>query len=328
MSTRFLAAALLAAGAIAAQTPYVFHPDDNTTAYTAPINNFPWYTTTTGYRAQTIFPASALLNVAGDITSIAPFLGVSTPAGTATVTYTVIQVTIGRAASPTLTTTFANNIVPGTGVQVLNLTNLTVNSPVNGWYDIPLQIPFTYTGGDLVLDVTTQVPSAVYFSSSVGGSTAPVPRLTASGLAPVTGSVSTSGGTKYRLGYNPINRLIASTTGNGAGDLTLAVQNLVPNATEGFLLISTDATHPLGTGPMLGLWPDALTWQIVMEPLALGSPFHFPCNTGFGLFPDQPLSVPAGSLSFLAGPSWDFGFAVFAPGFNYLGRSPVNRVVW
>jgi hypothetical protein len=206
-------------------------------------------------------PASALLNVAGDIASIAPFLGVSTPSGTPSVTYTVIQVTIGRATSPALTTTFANNIVPGRAFRFFNLSNVTISSPVNGWYDIPLQIPYSYTGGDLVLDVTTQVPSAIYFSSSVGGSTAPVPRLSATGLAPLSGAVSTSGGTKYRLGYNPINRLVASTTGNGVGDLTLSVQALVPNATEGFLLISTDASRPLGTGPLLGLWPDALTWQ-------------------------------------------------------------------
>ncbi len=327
MTLRFFPlVAVLVATAVVAQTPFIYHPDDNTAPnYSAPAGWYPWFTNVTGSRVQTIVPASALSNVTGGLTSLGAFLGIASSSGTS-VTFSQVSITLATATAPTMTTTFANNFVPGTAVQVLNATNVVIASPVNGWYDFQFTVPYAYSAGDLLVDVVCQISGVSYFSSSVSTL---VPRLVAATYTgQATGAYSTGSGNKYRFGYDPSNRLFATSLGSGSGDLTLSVQNLSPLATEGFLLISTDATHPLGTGPLLGLYPDALTWQILTEPLTLGSPFHFPCNVGLGLFPDAPLVAPPGSLSFLAGQSWDFGFVVFGPGFTYIGRSPANRVVW
>lgn len=326
MSSRILlAAGFLLAGLVSAQTPLVYYPDDNTgTSYAAPAGWYPWYTNVTGSRVQTIIPASALTSVTSSIISLGSFLGPGTNGSL--VTYSQIQITLATAAAPTLTSTFAANSVPGTAVQVLNATNVVIQGPINAWYDFPFTTPYNYAGGDLLVDIITQISGTAYFGTSVSSL---VPRLTAATYTgQATGTLGSASGCKYRLGYDPSNLLNATTSGFGTGDLTLSVTNLSLLATEGFLLISTDATHPVGTGPLVGLYPDALTWQLLSEPLTLGSPFHFPCNSGFGLFPDAPLLVAPGSLSFLAGQSWDFGFVVFGAGFTYIGKSPAKRVVW
>lgn len=122
------------------------------------------------------------------------------------------------------------------------------------------------------------------------------------------------------------NNLVATTTGGGAGDLNLSLSLVTPGATEGWLLVSGTTAGPPGSGPILGLWPDALTWSGFAQPSFPGNPFHFP--VGFpGVFPDAPLVLPPGTLSNLAGTSLDVA-ALLLAGPAFAGVSLVNRLNW
>ncbi len=132
---------------------------------------------------------------------------------------------------------------------------------------------------------------------------------------------------RYNIEVYPFNILSAQTSGAGTGDLNLAMTSVSPGATEGYLLLTTSTAGAVGTGPLMGIVPDALTWSIFSQPLVAGSPLHYPVGVP-GVFPDQPFTVPAGTLGFLAGQVWDVVGIVLAPGFAYLGASNVQRLAW
>lgn len=125
----------------------------------------------------------------------------------------------------------------------------------------------------------------------------------------------------------PNNIFTATTTGGGAGDLTMSLTAISPSATEGYVFLSQQTSGGIGTGPFFGLMPDGLTWSGVNTPIAPGNPLHFPIGIG-GIFPDQPFLVPPGTLTMLAGQTWDTVAVVFAPGTVYTGRSSVQRLAW
>ncbi len=125
----------------------------------------------------------------------------------------------------------------------------------------------------------------------------------------------------------PENIFTATTTGGGAGDLTLSLTAINAAATEGYIFLSQTATGPLGAGPFLGLVPDALTWSGFGVPMAPGNPLHFPIGIP-GIFPDQPFVVPPGTLVSLAGQTWDSVVLVLGSGQTYVGRSSVQRLPW
>lgn len=125
----------------------------------------------------------------------------------------------------------------------------------------------------------------------------------------------------------PNNILTATTTGGGAGDLNIALTSLSPGAAEGYLLLSSTATGTVGTGPLFGIAPDALTWSAITVPVAVGNPVHYLIGAP-GFFPDAPFTVPAGVLSSLAGQVWDVVAVVLGPGSTYLGKSSVQRLAW
>ncbi|HYC78853.1 MAG TPA: LamG domain-containing protein [Planctomycetota bacterium] len=123
------------------------------------------------------------------------------------------------------------------------------------------------------------------------------------------------------------NILTVVTSGGGVGDLFVSLTSLSQNAVEGFTFVTSSTPLPLATGPFFGIVPDGLTWPILTMPAAPGNPLHF--LVGFpGLYPDQALMLPAGSLSVFSGQTWDFVTAVFGPGASYLGRSNVQRITW
>ena len=124
------------------------------------------------------------------------------------------------------------------------------------------------------------------------------------------------------------NLLTATTTGAGTGDLYLSLGLIDPLATEGWCLVSTDATHALGTGPFFGLWPDAFTWStLISQPMLPGNPLHFPTGIG-GVFPDTAIVLPPGALSSLAGSTWDIVGVLVGPGLTFVGRSNTARLAW
>jgi hypothetical protein len=123
------------------------------------------------------------------------------------------------------------------------------------------------------------------------------------------------------------NVFVATTTGGGAGDLSLSLSAINPAALEGYTFITATPASIVGGGPLLGIVPDALTWPILSLPPSAGNPLHF--LVGFpGLYPDVPFSVPAGSLSILSGQTYDMVTMLIGAGFTYVGRSDVQRLVW
>jgi hypothetical protein len=133
--------------------------------------------------------------------------------------------------------------------------------------------------------------------------------------------------TSYTSELFDLNLFSATTSGGGVGDLTLNLTQIDPIAIEGFTFISGTPTATLGGGPAFGILPDAVTWPILFVPAAPGNPLHFLIGTP-GVYPAAPLSVPAGTLAFLSGQTYDMVTVLFAPNLAYASRSQVQRVVW
>jgi hypothetical protein len=326
----FIAAVFVLAAALPCQAQsFAYYPDDNMPPnFAAPAGWYPWFTNTTGSRLQILVPASALASIAGPITSIGGFLGNSAPtAGAASVTFANFQVRIGPAGVPALTNTFATNLVPGTETLVVNSPGLTLPvNPAGGWQDVPLNVPYILPGGAIVVDFQSSIPvGGVYFQSSVSST---VPRcVAATYTGQATGTLSAGSGTKVRFGYAPENLFIATTTGGGTGDLFLSLTMITPGAVEGYTLATTTTLGPVNTGPMFGIWPSQLTFDVINTPAGVGNPLHF--LVGFpGTYPDTPLFVPAPALALFAGQTWDVVAVVLGPGLTYLCRSTAQRLVW
>ncbi len=125
----------------------------------------------------------------------------------------------------------------------------------------------------------------------------------------------------------PRNVLTVTTGGAGAGDLFLSLTAIDAGVTEGYLLLSAQTMAAAGTGPFFGMWPDALTWTGVLSPLATGNPLHFPVGPA-GVFPDVPIVAPPGTLSSLAGQTWDTRVILFTAPSVYSAMSNLVRVAW
>jgi len=324
----FSACALLLVSALAPGQTFAYYPDDNTGgSYAAPAGWYPWFTNITGSRLQIFVPASAFSSVNGLVNSIGGFLGNSLPVGNASVTFANFTVKIGPAGVPALTNTFDTNLPPANATLVVNAPGLTLPvNPAGGWQDVAFLAPYALPGGNLVIDFESSIPSGgAYFHSSVSSL---VPRcVAATYTGQATGTLSATSGTKIRLGYTPENVLIATTSGSGAGDLSLSLTLINPLATEGFLLITDAPIGPPNSGPMFGIWPSAITWNILTSPAAPGNPLHFTVGP-VGIFPDTPINAPAPTLAFLAGQTWDVVALLLGPGYLYVGRSVASRIVW
>lgn len=139
----------------------------------------------------------------------------------------------------------------------------------------------------------------------------------------LTARTATEIAATYNMELFNENLLAATTT--GIGDLNLSLTLINPSATEGYTLLSAATGAAVGTGPVFGIWPDALTWQIFFIPIGAGNPLHF--ITGIsGLYPGAPFIAPPGSLLGFAGTTLDFSVLLLGPGFSYVGRSNVVRV--
>lgn len=123
------------------------------------------------------------------------------------------------------------------------------------------------------------------------------------------------------------NALAAVTSGGGVGDLNLSLGFISPGALEGWTLITFATGGPAGTGPILGIQPDAVTWSIFSYPLFPGNPFHFPVGVP-GVYPAVPLALGPGTLSSLSGSVMDAVVILLGPGGGFGGYSNVARVAW
>ncbi|MAG55450.1 MAG: peptidase S8 [Planctomycetes bacterium] len=111
---------------------------------------------------------------------------------------------------------------------------------------------------------------------------------------------------------------------NGNGDIFFEVQNIPAGTNQGWCLFSSDTSGPQGGGAVFGLYPDFLTLQTLISPLAAGNPLHWSYPAA-GLFPDVPFSLPAGSLPPAFFPLDGVAIAT-DPGFASVSSSPVRRV--
>lgn len=133
----------------------------------------------------------------------------------------------------------------------------------------------------------------------------------------------------YNAELFDFNILSVTQSGPGVGDLSIGLSNLVPSAIEGWTLISFDVSHPAGTGPLLGIYPDYGTWLLFTgTPVADGNPIHFPVPSTLGGFPTTPYALPPGAVGFLAGTSADFVVMLVDAGFTYAGKSNAVRIAF
>lgn len=112
----------------------------------------------------------------------------------------------------------------------------------------------------------------------------------------------------------------------GDGSLFLGAPPAPPGWNDGFTLISTNQIGPLGLGWFFGLYPDGFTWAGVTQPAAPGNPLHFQNIGNPALFPDSPLSLPAGTFATGVGFAFD-AVIVYRDGIgNILGYTSAARI--
>jgi hypothetical protein len=123
-----------------------------------------------------------------------------------------------------------------------------------------------------------------------------------------------------------INVLNVSQSGPGVGDLSISLTNLSPTATSGWLILSAEVGASEGSGPFIGIYPDANTWLLFLTtPMGTGNPFHFPTVAPLGFFPVSPFNVGPGGVSSLTGLTVDVAMLMAKPGPNYDSKSNVVR---
>ncbi len=111
----------------------------------------------------------------------------------------------------------------------------------------------------------------------------------------------------------------------GAGAASLGVLGVPPGTLEGFTVPSLDVSGPVGSGPIFGLSPDALSFAFVSAyPTASpGNIIHWTWPAP-GLFPAVPITFPAGTFA----PGFTIDLLVV--GFNaalHITAAPVVRLV-
>jgi hypothetical protein len=120
------------------------------------------------------------------------------------------------------------------------------------------------------------------------------------------------------------NVLSISQSGPGIGDITVSLGNVTPTGDEGWVLLSGATGAPAGSGPVLGIVPDAITWTGFGFAYFPGNPFHFRASD-IGLFPNVPFMAGPGAVSGLSGQTFDFVALFLTPGGLYDSKSNVVR---
>lgn len=318
--TPIVVAFIIAVAATAVgQGPFVHYPDDNVAPnFTTPGGWYPWFTNATGTRYQIRIPATAFASVTlpVNLTSIGFVLG--TTANGLPATYSVMQFRLGPSAAPALTNTFATNLAPGTETLIADVSGSTYQPQVatGVWIDIPLTSIYPYTGGDLVLEIQSRIPTGgTYHRSSVS---ALVPRLTNSAYngTQTTGTLIASNGVKVRFALAPagppeyqVNSVAASLLVNGIqGNVGAPATFTVPiGLAVNAIFSSTNLGFPweigLGPAPLVPRSGGALTTadgELVNLDVTDPSLFLF-----WGLFQSPPyanatLAYPTGGPSVLS----------------------------
>ena len=258
------------------------------------------------------------------------------PAGTA-VGGTTNLVDIWMTTTPLEITTLSNTFTNNHGADRTQVYSGSITWPAGTiaapgqWVTIPLTTPFTYdphNNKDFLVEVVCNDPlttASTNIEVSFGPCRTQSNNTSATALTSNAGTVTAA---LLQLGITPIPNLYVSSSGNGVGDLILALTDIPNNAVTGWTLISTSVSAPVNTGPILGIYPSQLTLDILFTPPSIGNPLSW-VNAGVaGLYPTSPLVFGPGSVSFLAGQTWDFVTLTVDGNFQFAGRSNVQRVTF
>ncbi|HYC77387.1 MAG TPA: LamG-like jellyroll fold domain-containing protein [Planctomycetota bacterium] len=120
-------------------------------------------------------------------------------------------------------------------------------------------------------------------------------------------------------------------TGGGVGDLVVTpvptACGAAAAAVLGYTLLSFNTAGAVGTGPLFGITPDAITFFFLSTALAPGNPLAFVVSPG--LYPNAgPLGFPAGTMSAFAGFSMDGVMVFIGPTGSLVYWSNVDRVAF
>lgn len=248
---------------------------------------------------------------------------------------------VGNAVSAllyTVPTTFLGN-----ETNMAAWTLMSSGTGVSAGTDVPTPIDLTdfvlpagQWGVALVLnDANGTMPSAHRYTGTGSGgagmnfANAEMSITTGAALnVPWTGSPFNPRSWNGEIYYSPNQNILSITqSGAGVGDLDARIARLSATAAEGWTLLSGNTSLPLGTGYLLGLNPDGLTWGGFSQPLIAGSPFHFDARIS-GVFPQAPFIVGPGSVSGLAGQTLDFVCLFLDANGGFDGASNVVRVTF
>jgi hypothetical protein len=266
-------------------------------------------------------------------------------------TYSQVQITMASSQfnHPTTSSSLANNLDPNDTVVVYNgpITippyTTTAAIPAPWLITLPLVNLFEFDPSrqrDLVIEIrvlgTAPVGSGLFildgtFPNAFVGQRG----HRSNGLATVSDWANGDAGLvcqiQYSLGNSSDMDLQLVTSGGGVGDLFYQVSNLPVGTVEGYTLISLVPTStfavPFGEGPLLGIWPDSVTFLILSSPAALGDPFHWISPAG-GFFPDSPIAVGPGTLTQFAGLTFECSAVALDATRAIIGVSPPRAVNW
>ncbi|HYC76339.1 MAG TPA: hypothetical protein VEI02_01815 [Planctomycetota bacterium] len=329
-------AASLLAGLAAAQnscpvsTTEVYCPD--TLVAVGTCNSIPFGSSAYSYLAR--IPASFMIPSVPEVTDVA-----FTPCYTGTFTAPTIQIIMGHVPNPQpnpfqFPTTNLSSL--GSFLDATMVYDSTVNGtfswPVtqDTWSPMNLPTSFFWNGVD-------DVGFFVTFSGATGtGSmhrttTEPARSYTASYAAAAATTNLAASGLKMRLSLNQTSGLFQTVvTPIVGGGAILDAQNIPSGASEGYTLVTAATPTAVCAGPLFGITPDFLTWNIftTFPTASVGNPLHFLTPVPPPFYPGAPLVVPAPTFAPYIGTTWDFVTIVFAPGFSYLGQSTVGRITW
>lgn len=121
----------------------------------------------------------------------------------------------------------------------------------------------------------------------------------------------------------PFQLAMAST---GFGDLTFEVSGIPSGAVQGFTVFSLATSSPVGTGPLFGIVPDALSAMSFASPAAAGNPLHFLAPFGAGSYPNGAYQLPPGSLPGVVGLRMDGLVGVLDASSSLIDVTNVARV--
>jgi hypothetical protein len=331
-----LAALAPAQGFCPVATVDLFVPDNQSNVGTC--NAIPFGSASYSYLGR--IPAS-YMNAATPIVRDVAFA----PCSSGTLTFATIQIVIGHVPNP-LPTPFPFPTTNLSSIGGFLDATMVYDSTIHGtltwpltqdqWSPMNLPATFTWNGVDDVgffITFLSGVSSGGFGGSMHRTNTEPV-RCYTSGYAAATAATNgAASGLKMRLACDQTGTLFQTlATASAGGGGSLSVTNLPVGAVEGYTLLSAATTEPLCFGPMAGVYPDAMTWDVfLLNPTAtVGNPLHFvaspPPPPPF--YPSAPLFIPTGTLLPFVGQTWDVATIAFGPGFVYLGNSTVSRVTW